>query len=88
MNKFRENLKVEKQEADKITDKYIAKEIDDQISANIAKMLFEMMNNSDDPNKRKQILNRMLNINKLFKEGFDKQMQKLEMYEKEEQSSI
>lgn len=69
MNEFKENLKVIRQDDKECLGKYIVKHIDEEISAEIARTLFQMMSNSDNPNKRKQILDRMLNINNLFREG-------------------
>lgn len=82
MNKFKKNLKVD--EGIKPCDEDNIRNIDEKISANIAKLLFEMSRNAIDINERTQILNRMLSINNLFKEGFDKQIEKLIKPEKEE----
>lgn len=78
MNKFQEGLKTTTNKDDAIScseDKI--KKIDEKISANIAKTLFYMSEKSNDIDERRQILDRMLNINNLFRKGFDEEMQVL-----------
>ncbi len=88
MNKFKETLKVIKQGNIQISKKDRKKEIDEEISATIAKTLFDMLDNSNDEIERKQILNRMLSINTLFDNDFDEEMKILkEKREKKKQTN-
>ena len=88
MNKFKETLKVIKQGNIQISKKDRKKEIDEEISATIAKTLFDMLDNSKDEIERKQILNRMLSINTLFDNDFDEEMKILkEKREKKKQTN-
>lgn len=85
MNEFKESIKEKAKQSNKenIND-YQVQEVDKKISTNIIETLANTLENSDDKNEKVQILSRMLNINKLFREGFDKQMEKLKELEKDE----
>lgn len=82
MNEFKKNLKID--DDIKHCDEDNVRKIDEKISANIAKLLFEMSRNTSDSDEKKQILSRMLNINSLFREGFDKQIEKINKKEENE----
>ena len=58
--KFIDELKVN-------TDENIKKKIDNKIGDGIAKFLFDMMQKTSDEGEKKQILDRMMKINNLFK---------------------
>ncbi len=84
MNEFKETIKAEVNnntanscKTDRI------KQIDEKISANIAKILLDMSRNIESKSDRLQILDRMLNINKIFEKGFDNQIKILAKEETE-----
>ena len=88
MNKFKETLKVIKQGNIQISKKDRKKEIDEEISATIARRLLDMVDNPNDEIEWKQILNRMLSINTLFDNDFDEEMKILkEKREKKKQTN-
>ncbi len=65
MNEFKSAMKFDTEKV---------REIDDKISGEIAKFLYEMMQRTQNENERKQILNRMLGINNIFN-NFDRNIE-------------
>lgn len=85
MNEFKNSLKedVEKstissEKNDKTT------ELDKNINASITKILYDMYEASDDQQDKIQIMDRMLSLNNLFRNGFDKEIKKLKELENSE----
>lgn len=76
MNEFKQSLKIEQNQENQV------QKIDDKISANIAKLLSDMINATEGKEERLQILNRMLNLNNLFS-NFDREIEVLRKAERE-----
>ena len=79
--KFIDELKVN-------TDENIKKNIDNKIGDGIAKFLFDMMQKTSDEGEKKQILDRMMKINNLFKVDFDEEINILNEYKKANNKEI
>ncbi len=79
--KFIDELKVN-------TDENIKKKIDNKIGDGIAKFLFDMMQKTSDEGEKKQILDRMMKINNLFKVDFDEEINILNEYKKANNKEI
>ena len=78
LNQFKNSLKVDTEKT---------KRIDEKISANIAKLLADMSRNTTDKEERIQILNRMININKIF-ENFDEEINVLKSEKERKQQNV
>ena len=79
--KFIDELKVN-------TDENIKKKIDNKIGDGIAKFLFDMMQKTSDEGEKKQILDRMMKINNLFKVDSDEEINILNEYKKSNNKEI
>lgn len=79
--KFIDELKVN-------TDENIKKKIDNKIGDGIAKFLFDMIQKTSDEGEKKQILDRMMKINNLFKVDFDEEINILNEYKKANNKEI
>ena len=89
MNEFKDSLKEEVNNNDikqPLTDDEI-KEIDKKIIIGIVETLSNMLKSSEDKNEQIQIMDRMLNINKMFDKGFDQEIKKLHKIEKSEKDT-
>lgn len=87
MDKFQKRLKFI-DELKVNTDENIKKKIDNKIGDGIAKFLFDMMQKTSDEGEKKQILDRMMKINNLFKVDFDEEINILNEYKKANNKEI
>ena len=87
MDKFQKRLKFI-DELKVNTDENIKKKIDNKIGDGIAKFLFDMIQKTSDEGEKKQILDRMMKINNLFKVDFDEEINILNEYKKANNKEI